>query len=266
VAVVVLAIAALCASVGFALGGGTPKAADPVPYPAALAGHQFAREFDPPELAGSSWTHPRNNPGGCAPNPAQVKLNGSGYAEVETNGQDSNCAAIQSPQTYATTDGYVYEADVYISTFESWPAFWMYGNNWPTGGEIDAVEANRNVNYVSWLYAPCNRSVDSSQRSTNPFSYNCKSDLTPTAGAPNLSAPAWHIVDIAFGHNQIEVFYDGKLYVTIPETVTSDTSDPMWVVFSDGSCAQSRSGHNICAPGVEGVGGNIQVKWLRIFT
>jgi hypothetical protein len=265
VAVVVLAIAALCASVGFALGGGTPKAADPVPYPKALAGHPFTREFDPPALAGSGWNSPRNQPGGCAANPAQVKLNGSGYVELDTNGQDGNCTSIQSPRTYPTASGYVYEADVYFSSFEDWPAFWMYGNNWPYQGEIDAAEADRNANYVTWHYSPCNSSVTSSQLSTNPYSYACKSELSPDPGVPNLT-PGWHIVDIAFAGNGIQVFYDGKLYVTVPETATGNTGDPMWIVFSTGSCSQSTKGGNTCAPGAEGVSGNLQVKWLRIFT
>jgi beta-glucanase (GH16 family) len=28
-----------------------------------------------------------------------------------------------------------------------WPAFWSYGNNWPTNGEIDAMEAKGNLPY-----------------------------------------------------------------------------------------------------------------------
>jgi hypothetical protein len=255
------ALAAVAATVSGV--AATPQAADaanPVPYPAALANHPFAKQWDPSELASSPWNSPTNSPGNCAANPSQVSVNSSGYAELTTNGQPGNCTSIESPHTYPTADGYVYEADIYFSTWENWPSFWMYGNDWPQDGEIDGVEANLDQNYVTWHYGTNNSTIGTG-------SWN---DQVVQPTSANIS-PGWHIVDIAFGGNRIQIFYDGKPYVTIPETLTGTTDDPMWITFSDGSCDDQTSsnpqGPNVCANGTVGIGvsGNIQIKWLRAF-
>jgi hypothetical protein len=253
---ILLAAAILSASVF--VPSGAAGAANPVPYPAALVNHPFAKQFNPSDLAGPAWNAPANDPGNCAPNPSQIHLNSSGYAELDTNGNTGNCTNSQSPHTYPTKDGYVYEAKIYVSTYANWPAFWMYGDNWPSQGEIDAMEINYGQNCVTWHYG----TNASNQQPSTCFN----GGLTPTAGVPNIKANAWNIVDIAFGGNRIEVFYNGKSYVTIPETLTNDTSDPMWITFSQGSCATSNG--NVCVNGTQGIGtsGNLQIQYLRIFT
>jgi hypothetical protein len=225
-----------------------------VPYPKALANHPFAKQWTPSELASSPWNSPTNSPGNCPANPSQVSLNSSGYAELSTSGDEGNCVSIESPHEYPTVDGYVYEADVYFSTWENWPAFWMYGNDWPQDGEIDAVEANLDNNYVTWHYG-----TNNSTTGTGPWNGQV---VTPTGA--NIS-PGWHIIDIAFGGNRIQVFYDGYSYVTIQETLTNTTDDPMWITFSTGSC--EATGVNECKNGTLGLGvaGNIQIKYLRAF-
>ena len=98
-----------------------------------------------------------------------------------------------------------------------------------------------------------------------------RSDQVVQPTGANIS-PGWHIIDIAFGGNRIQVFYDGYSYVTIPETLTATTDDPMWIVFSEGSCddqtASNPDAPNVCGDnGTLGIGvsGNIQIKWLRVF-
>jgi hypothetical protein len=241
--------------------GGSPGAT--VPYAAALqSGHPLVQQFNPATLAGSGWNSPANDPGNCAANPKAVSLNSSGYAELDTTGAANNCVSIQSPTTLPTTAGYVYEADVYISNFQDWPAFWMYGNNWPAQGEIDAVEANFGANYVSWHYAACSRSAGDSEISTNPWTYACKSTVSPVGA--NIQ-PGWHVVDIAWTSSGVQVYYDGSLYVTISESVTTGrTADPMWLTLSEGSC--EANGNNECASGALGTPGNVQVKYVRQFS
>jgi Glycosyl hydrolases family 16 len=236
------------------------SASTPVPYPAALANHPFAEQWNPSQLASSPWNDPSNSPGNCAANPSQVFVNSSGYAELDTNGEPGNCVSIESPHEYPTVDGYVYEADIYFSTWENWPSFWMYGNDWPQDGEIDSVEANYDANYVTWHYG-----MNNSTTGTGPWNNQV---VQPTSA--NIP-PGWHIVDIAFGGNRIQIFYDGKPYVTLPETLTATSDDPMWITFSTGSCDDQTSsnpnGPNECDNGTLGVGvaGNIQIKWLRAF-
>jgi hypothetical protein len=234
-----------------------------VPYPAALSsGHPLVRETDPAALSGSSWNDPRNDPGNCAPDPSAISLNASGYAELTTTGKAGDCESIQSPQTLPTTAGYVYEANVYVSNFQDWPAFWMYGDDWPAQGEIDAVEANFDANYVSWHYAACSRSAGDSEISTNPWTYACKSSVSPVGA--NIQ-PGWHVVDIAWTSSGVQVYYDGSLYVTVSESVTTGrTADPMWLTISEGSCAAN--GGNECASGAAGTPGTVQVKYVREFS
>ena len=234
------------------------SAATIYPVPAALKNHPFGKEFKPAELAGPAWNAPANDPGNCPPNPSQVHVNASGYAELDTNGKSGNCTNSQSPHTYPTVDGYVYEAKIWVSSYANWPAFWMYGDDWPSQGEIDAMEITEGQNCVTWHYGT---NASNQQPST---CYN--GGLTPTAGVPNIKANAWNTVDIAFGGNRIEVFYNGKSYVTIPETLTNTTDDPMWITFSEGSCSTPNG--NTCVNGTQGIGtsGNLQIQYLRIFT
>jgi hypothetical protein len=88
----------------------------------------------------------------------------------------------------------------------------------------------------------------------------CKTTVQPVSAS---ISPGWHIVDIAFTSSGLQVYYDGSLYVTINENVTTGGNDPMWLTFSEGSCAGNNG--NVCAAGAAGVSGNVQVKYLRIF-
>ena len=126
-------------------------ASAPRPYPAALAGHPFVSQVTPGVMTSARWDEPRNAPGGCQANPREVRRNAHGYAELDTTGAAGDCTGIQSPSVTATKPGMVYEADIYFSTFKgTWPALWMYGNDQPDQGEVDAAEDNYGVNYLTW--------------------------------------------------------------------------------------------------------------------
>jgi hypothetical protein len=237
-----------------------------LPYPHALtSGHPLALAVTPRTLVSSAWktvSNPENEPGNCPANPAAVSLNSSGYAELKTTGAANNCEWIASPTAMPTKAGYVYEADVYYSNFKDWPGFWMLGKSWPAQGELDAAEPNFGVNYVTWHQATCSASRSDSEASTNPWAYACKTTLKPVG--KNLQ-PGWHIVDVAWSSGGVQIYYDGALYVSIHESVTTGThNDPMRVIFSEGSCLNGAA--NECVPGGEGTAGNVQVKYLRVFS
>lgn len=259
-AAVLMALAATVSGLTGAAGAAnaaTAKAAI-VPYPKALANHPFAEQWTGKQLTAKQWEtfSSADAPGGCPQNPAQISVNSSGYAVLSTSGKENNCVGIQSPHTYPTVDGYVYEADIYFSTWENWSAFWMYGTDWPEDGEIDAVEANLDNNYVTWHYGTNNSTIGTG-------SWNGKV-VKPTSA--NIK-PGWHIVDIAFGGNRIQIFYDGKAYVSLPETLTATHDDPMWITVGTGSC--EIGSNNECLNGTLGVdppvAGTVQVKYLRAF-
>jgi hypothetical protein len=238
-------------------------AAAPKPYAAALAGHPFVSQVVPAAMTSARWDDPQNAPGNCQANPREVHRNAAGYAELDTTGATGNCTSIQSPTWTATKPGMVYEADIYFSTFKgTWPALWMYGNDQPSQGEVDAAEDNDGVNYLTWHYASCNGTASSSTISTGPWQYACKTNA-PAPQTRNITAPGWYIVDIAFTATGFSVYYNGKLYDSIKENVTTPGKDPMWLTVSEFSCEQPA--FNACAKGVTGEPGNVQVKYIRVF-
>ena len=249
-AVIALVLALACA----AGGSGSAKAAQVIrPLPAALVNHPFKTSFTPQELY--TWRFPSNDPGGSHCDPANVTVNAESVT-LNTNGTSSECGVIQSPRLYPTTDGYVYEARVDFSAvpgtdqFADWAAYWMYGNNWPVDGEIDAVETTFGTQFVSYHYGTDNSSV-----STCNYVNGCDPNAAPLyPESPNIKA-GWHTVDIAFGGKWIEIFYDGRPYVAIKGNFV--TAKPSWIVFSDGS-----------SPSMDqpGIPGTVKIAWLRIFT
>jgi hypothetical protein len=227
---------------------GTSQASAIKPDAPALSNHLFVEQFTPATLGDSAWTNPSNDPGNCPANPGAVSHTSS-VVELKTTGND--CTSIQSPHEYPTRDWYVYEANIYFSNFKNtWPAYWLYGNVWPNDGEMDALEINNATNCVTWHYGASNSQVST-----------CENSLTPTA--PNITPGTWNTVDVAFGGNRIQIFYNGKLYVTIPETLTGTTDDPMWITASESGC--DADGSNECASGNSNGPGNVQIKDIRIF-
>lgn len=252
---------ALVAGVAVGLVASAPApahAASVVPLPPALAGHPLATVKDAAQLL--AWGPGGNDPGNCPGNRSEIQGN-SHNVTLFTNGVTNDCTDIQSPHTYPTVNGYVYEARMYFSNMYQWLAYWMYGNDWPNAGETDAVEANFDANYFSYHYAACNGQTSSSEYSTNPWTYDCKSTLA--THSTDIGA-GWHTVDIAYGTHSVSVYYDGNLYATVANAnVVNGPSDPSWITFSTGSC--NSGGDNECASGGQKAG-YVEIQWLRIFT
>jgi len=105
--------------------------------------------------------------------------------------------------------------------------------------------------------------VTSSEISSNPWTYDCKTTAAPDG--TNITAPGWHTVDIAFTSAGFSVYYDGALYMSVPEAITPAGNDPMWVTVSDGSC--NGSGGNECPGGAPGgPAGTTQVAYISEFS
>lgn len=266
------------------LPGVIPPPSGTVPYPADLAaGHALLEHFLPADLY--AW---RFMPGTTTP-----VTNGSGVGEdpnsprhvaVTTDGgldviqlattSTADCGIIQSPGKFSTASGVV-EALVKFSGFTSssghffagWGSFWMYGDNWPAGGEIDAVETQYGNSYVSYHYG----SGSSSQATTDPWSYPAKTvQLSPKNSAlvpapPNIVPDAWTYVTLAFGKDasgnyKCDVYYNGTLYCAIAGPYV--TGAPMYIT----------AGIGFGAPGLGSSQapydrpGNIAIQYVRVFS
>jgi hypothetical protein len=155
-----------------------------------------------------------------------------------------------------TLDGYVYEEKINIQNWIAWSAFWGYGNNWPTDGEIDAIEASpTGTNNVSYHYGnPPNGSQVSTWNNTIHTPSNAQ------ALAEGLQ-PGTHTIDFAFGRcgagcGAVSVWYDGREVSLIKGNFVLDggrNNDPFWIIDSTGQ-PETGTGN-----------GSITIDYLRVF-
>jgi len=232
----------------------TPPASGTVPFPAALAtGHTLLNQYLPADLyswrfmPGTQNVPPTNGSGVTEdPNsPRNVSVTTDGGVSVLRLAVTSaaDCGVIQSPGTYPTASGVV-EALVKFSGFVNasghffagWASLWMFdGTDWPTGGEIDAVETQFGTSFVSYHYGTSGADTEAT---TDPWTYAAKKvQLSPkntsaVPVAPNIVPDAWTHVTLAFGkdsggNHKCDVYYEGVLYCTISGAYV--TGNPMLV-------------------------------------
>jgi hypothetical protein len=152
--------------------------------------------------------------------------NGSVYTDsrneavLTTNGQTGSCVALVSPQSFSAA---VIEVYAYFpplpgrpGTIADWTSLWLTSQaNWPTEGELDAVEAEpvTGVNAAAWHWG----SVGAEQsESTDGLT---QQGTLPRDGA-NLT-PGWHVVDIAYAQGFFAVYYDGRLFTSLASGVVT---------------------------------------------
>lgn len=257
------------AAAGMAVAAGvTPAhASNPVPVPAPLANHPFSQQWTGAQLNTSFQKVASNDPGNCtSPRTAGITVHGNNV-QLTSNGND--CLYLQSPHTYPTADGYVYEEQVNVSSWTPWSSFWMYGNNWPTDGEIDSIEASpTGQNNVSYHYSTSDPTGFSTCSSANSCDGNALPITTPSNAASLVEglSPGEHYIDIAFGEagvgkGAIAVWYDGTevSYVSGTNVLRGGSqSDPYWIDAASTGTPETGSCGNPC--------GSITVGYLRIFT
>jgi hypothetical protein len=260
-----------------------PPPSGTAPYPAALAtGHALLNEYLPGDLY--AWrfepnsTTPVTNGSGVCENPNSPRnvsvTTDSGMSVIKlatTNASD--CGIIQSPAKYTTASG-VIETLIKFSgftgsaghVFADWASFWMYGDNWPRSGEIDAVETSYGNSQVSYHYG-----TTDTVATTDPWTYATKKvqlqpkNTSSVPAAPNILPDQWCHVTLAFGkdasgNHKADIYYEGVLYCTISGSYV--TGAPMYVTagtaFGGPVLGSSQAPYD--QPG------NIEIQYIRVFS
>jgi hypothetical protein len=243
---------------------GTAHAANPVPKPAALVNHPFVTSYTGTQIF--NWGPGTDKPGNCTANTAELGITANtGYASLSTTGATGDCTDLELP-AQKTTNGYVYEIQAYFSNYTQWDAFWMFGQNWPTDGEIDSVEGGSGTSFMSYHYG--NPGSYSTCNNTN----GCDANATPIQvgpSGPNIT-PGWHTIDISYGahgagQGAVAVWYDGTQYGEVyGANVLKQGTDPNYqLVLSTGSCNAGSA--NVCGSAGQ-TSGHVYVNYLRVFS
>jgi beta-glucanase (GH16 family) len=86
-----------------------------------------------------------------------------------------------------------------------WPAFWSYGDNWPTNGEIDAMEAKGNLPYqygTNYFYG--------TSPGVNLVSNTEQSTVTSTQSLTD----SWHTYEVIWEQTKLTYMLDGVIVST----------------------------------------------------
>jgi beta-glucanase (GH16 family) len=140
--------------------------------------------------------------------PSNVAVNGSGQLVITAlkSGSSFSSAEVESSSISDSPYGAI-EANIKLPSGQGlWPAFWFEGPNWPSGGEIDVLEAPEfgpDPNYAIFtLHGPWT--------TTDP-SDNYQSFETDTTALGDLST-AFHTYGVVWSPNSIVWTIDGVAY------------------------------------------------------
>ena len=227
--------------------------ASAAPYASALSSYKtLAQSYSAKEIFADNWAAYANDShegNGTCPLANTTYSSSLNAVVLTTTGQTTSvttgCAHIRSQHTVPTS-GDVVEAKVYLpglgsaksfggtaypaGTLLDWASVWLNGasatngaENWPADTEIDPVETQYGTNYLTLHYGT--RTSDGSSTgnwTTLPQGW-AGADATyatPNAGVPNVHS-GWNVVDLQFTSTVANIYFNGKLYITIPASVLS---------------------------------------------
>src|SRR5438552_8242529 len=165
-------------------------AVSPSPPPLGIPG-SWAVTLNANGAALMRW--PRTLEGASNDTPGVVKQDVNGDLVLRTSGRNGNFAGIQSPLEYRHG---AFECRLHPASRDgkiaNWPAFWLLGDNWPTGGELDAFEGSGGVDQASYWYGTRVNGPVSGPTTGPSFSAGGYSGIHVTPRCPRITAGAWH--------------------------------------------------------------------------
>ncbi|TVZ51771.1 glycosyl hydrolase family 16 [Dokdonia sp. Hel_I_53] len=90
-----------------------------------------------------------------------------------------------------------------------WPAFWSYGDPWPTQGEFDILEfrGNNTTSYVTNFFYGTTAGVPSTDAGQTSFNVNLTSNITQN----------WHVFELIWSENTLEILFDNEVVHSFTE-------------------------------------------------
>jgi hypothetical protein len=238
------------------------SAASTVPYAPALSSYTtLAQSYSAKDIVSDDWAQYANDThegNGTCPVANTAYSSSLDAVVLTTTGQPttdtSACAHIRSQYTVPTS-GDVVEAKIDLpglskaqtfggesypaGTLLDWTTMWMNGadstngtESWPADTEIDPVETQYGANYITVHYGSATgNGASTGNWTTLPQGWAGAGATyaTPNAGVPNVK-PGWNVVDIEFTKTVANVYFNGKLYITIPASALSHK--PTYLNFS----------------------------------
>lgn len=134
-----------------------------------------------------------------------------------------------------------------------WPAFWSYGDPWPTQGEIDIMEARGNEPFKYQTAYWYGRRAGVNQAS------NTEGYVTSAASLTDC----WHVYEVVWEKNALSFFLDGQLVVAksgglIPNFFRKTQRVTLNLAVGGGFTGNPDPGSIQT--------GTMQVDWVKVFT
>ena len=223
------------------------------PYAPALSSYKtLAQSYTARDIVSDGWAGYANDShegSGTCPVANTTYSSSLNAVVLTTTGQPTTvttaCAHIRSQHTVPTR-GDVVEAKIWlpglssaqtfggttypVGTLLDWATMWTNGANttngaesWPADTEIDPVETQYGVNYLTVHYGSLAANGGSTGNwSTLPRGWAGAGATyaTPNAGVPNVRS-GWNVVDIEFTSTVANIYFNGKRYITIPASALS---------------------------------------------
>lgn len=137
--------------------------------------------------------------------------------------------------------------------FGMWPAFWSYGDPWPTQGEIDILEARGHEPFkyqTAYWYG---------RRAGVNIASNTEGYITSDVSLTDC----WHVYEVIWEKNQLTYIFDGQVVVTktggwIPNFFRKSQRVTLNLAVGGGFVG------NPPASSIET--GTMQIDWVKVFT